>query len=60
MSKVHVKGELCHPVFRFLRAQEEIQWNFTKFAVNRRATEFIRYEARTVNMEGDILRFLGD
>lgn len=51
-AKIDVNGEHAHPLYRFLRSQvksvlgEAIQWNFTKFLVDRHGNVFRRYESK--------------
>ncbi len=53
LSKVVVKGEGICPLYQFLTSKEtnpkfagEIQWNFTKFLVNRKGEVVARFEPR--------------
>lgn len=52
-AKVEVNGEGADPLFQYLREQQpgegesnEIQWNFTKFLVNRNGEVVARYEPK--------------
>lgn len=52
-AKVEVNGESADPLFQYLREQQpgegesnEIQWNFTKFLVNRSGEVVARYEPK--------------
>ncbi|CAH1195942.1 MULTISPECIES: glutathione peroxidase [Paenibacillus] len=52
-AKVEVNGEGADPLFQYLREQQpgegesnEIQWNFTKFLVNRSGEVVARYEPK--------------
>jgi len=52
-AKVEVNGEGADPLFQYLREQQpgegesnEIQWNFTKFLVNRSGEVVSRYEPK--------------
>lgn len=52
MSKVSVKGEDAHPLYKQLSAQPapiggEPQWNFTKFLVDREGNVVARFEPKT-------------
>ena len=66
-SKVLVKGEQAHPLFRFLTSQQKgwlgtssIKWNFTKFLVDREGQVISRYGSRRTpaSLENDIVRAL--
>ncbi|SEN65649.1 glutathione peroxidase [Lihuaxuella thermophila] len=52
-SKVDVKGENAHPLFKYLTANapgflsKEIKWNFTKFLVNKQGEVVKRYSPTT-------------
>lgn len=52
-AKVDVNGQDAHPLFKFLKEQQpgasedsEIQWNFTKFLVNRSGEVVGRFEPK--------------
>ena len=51
--KIEVNGNLAHPLYQYLRKQNQqktdvkIEWNFTKFLVNRRGEVVSRYNAKT-------------
>jgi len=52
-AKIDVNGEDEHPLFAYLKEQQpgaaessDIQWNFTKFLVNRSGEVVARYEPR--------------
>lgn len=52
MSKISVKGEDAHPLYKQLAAQPapiggEPQWNFTKFLVDREGNVVARFEPKT-------------
>jgi glutathione peroxidase len=52
-EKIEVNGNLAHPLYQYLRKQNQqktdvkIEWNFTKFLVNRRGEVVSRYNAKT-------------
>lgn len=52
-EKIEVNGNLAHPLYQYLRKQNpqntdvKIEWNFTKFLVNRRGEVVSRYNAKT-------------
>jgi glutathione peroxidase len=53
-SKSHVKGEESNDVYKFLTSKEkagefggDIQWNFTKFLIDRNGKVVARFEPRT-------------
>jgi glutathione peroxidase len=52
-SKISVKGEDMHPLYRYLTGKESnpefagsITWNFNKFLVNRSGEIVARFESR--------------
>ena len=52
-SKIVVKGENVHPLYKFLTSKEtdpkfggDIDWNFAKFLVNRKGEVIARFKAR--------------
>ncbi|MCG7380720.1 glutathione peroxidase [Paenibacillus sp. ACRSA] len=67
-AKVDVNGEDAHPLFQYLREQQPgdgedntIQWNFTKFLVNREGEVVGRYEPKESPeaMTAEIEKLLG-
>ena len=56
-SKVEVNGDDAHPLFRWLRAErpaasgEAIEWNFTKFLLDRDGRPVRRYDPGTTPAE---------
>ena len=52
-EKIEVNGNTAHPLYQYLRKQNpqktdmKIEWNFTKFLVNRRGEVVSRYNAKT-------------
>lgn len=50
LAKIEVKGEAVHPLYRYLTGQiagpkgSEIQWNFTKFLIDRDGSVIERFE----------------
>ena len=67
-SKVEVNGDSAHPVFQWLKHEapgllgsEFIKWNFTKFLVDKTASEVRRYAPTVTPSEivTDIESFLG-
>lgn len=52
-EKIEVNGDQAHPLYQYLRKQNELQtdlkieWNFTKFLVNRHGEVVSRYNAKT-------------
>lgn len=52
-EKIDVNGNQAHPLYQYLRKQNadkidtKIEWNFTKFLVNRRGEVVGRYNAKT-------------
>jgi len=64
-SKVDVKGPNAHPIFTFLKSDEqagtkEIGWNFEKFLVDRRGKVAARYKTivNPMKMESKIVELL--
>ncbi|GIO33070.1 MULTISPECIES: glutathione peroxidase [Paenibacillus] len=66
-AKIDVNGEEEHPLFAYLKKEQpgtaessDIQWNFTKFLVNRSGEVVARYEPREVpeTMAGAIEQLL--
>jgi glutathione peroxidase len=54
MSKISVKGEDIHPLYKFLTEEPtagefkgEIGWNFTKFLIDRNGTVYARFASKT-------------
>eukprot|EP00941_MAST-03F_sp_MAST-3F-sp1_P002269 g2269.t1 len=60
MSKIRVNGLEAHKIFSFLTAggRNPVEWNFTKFIINRAATEFRRYNGAPNELEPLIEQFL--
>ncbi|UPK43589.1 glutathione peroxidase [Paenibacillus pabuli] len=67
-AKVDVNGEDAHPLFKYLREQQpgvgednSIQWNFTKFLVNREGEVVGRVEPKESpeSMTAEIEKLLG-
>lgn len=52
-EKIEVNGDHAHPLYLYLRKQNpqktdiKIEWNFTKFLINRRGEVTSRYNAKT-------------
>ena len=66
-SKIDVKGDNAHPLFRFLTQErkgllgtENIKWNFTKFLVNKEGEPVSRYAPSTTpdKIQSDIEKLL--
>jgi glutathione peroxidase len=59
-SKISVKGEDKHPLYRYLTEQSpfpgEVEWNFQKYLVDRKGNVVGRYHHRTKPLSQDILR----
>ena len=54
MSKISVKGEDKHPLYKFLTEEQtagefkgEIGWNFTKFLIDKNGNVFARFASKT-------------
>ncbi len=56
-DKVEVKGDLIHPLFKYLIAQEnpdftgDINWNFEKFLINEEGKLIHRYRSKVSPMD---------
>ena len=46
MAKVDVKGDDADPLFTWLTAGDDIQWNFTKFVIGRDGEVAERFDTR--------------
>jgi len=65
-SKIDVKGENAHPLFKYLTSEEKgmvtknIKWNFTKFLVNKEGDVVNRFAPQTKpeNIKEDIEKIL--
>ena len=55
-DKIEVNGEGAHPLYTWLKASNDIKWNFTKFLVSRDGKVLKRYEPRDKisDIEADI------
>jgi glutathione peroxidase len=58
-SKISVKGEDKHPLYRYLTEQSpfpgEVEWNFQKYLVDRKGNVVARYHHRTKPLSQEIL-----
>ena len=61
-SKISVKGDDQHPLYRYLTAEEtnsafagDVKWNFTKFLVNRDGAVVGRFESRVKPMSDEVV-----
>ncbi len=61
-SKISVKGDDQHPLYRYLTAEEsnpafagDVKWNFTKFLVNRDGVVIGRFESRVKPLSDEIV-----
>ncbi|HSQ74234.1 MAG TPA: glutathione peroxidase [Bacteroidota bacterium] len=61
-SKISVKGDDQHPLYRYLTAEETnsafagtVKWNFTKFLVNRDGVVVGRFDSRVKPMSDEIV-----
>lgn len=61
-DKIDVKGAATHPLYAFLKKRQtgEIEWNYTKFLVDRNGIPIRRYKpiADPKNFESDIVAAL--
>ena len=57
-DKIDVNGENAHPLYRFLKQDTDIKWNFTKFLVGSDGRVLKRYEPadKISNIESEILK----
>lgn len=59
-SKISVKGEDKHPLYRYLTEQSpfpgEVEWNFQKYLVDRSGNVVARYHHRTKPLADEIVR----
>jgi glutathione peroxidase len=59
-SKISVKGEDQHPLYRYLTEKSpfpgEVEWNFQKYLVDRKGNVVARYHHRTKPLSDDIVR----
>jgi glutathione peroxidase len=58
-SKISVKGEDTHPLYRYLTEQSpfpgEVEWNFQKYLVDRNGNVIARYHHRTKPLSQEIV-----
>ncbi|RCK68589.1 glutathione peroxidase [Desertihabitans brevis] len=67
-AKIEVNGDGAHPLYQWLRGEEgdvpgaAIEWNFTKFLIDRDGRVLERYAPQTepASLTGDIERALAD
>jgi glutathione peroxidase len=61
-SKISVKGDDKHPLYRYLTEQTafpgEVEWNFQKYLVDRNGNVVARYHHRTKPLSDEIVRDL--
>jgi len=59
MSKISVKGDDKHPLFTYLTEQSnmpgEIEWNFTKFLIDRDGKLVARYKSKTTPEDTELV-----
>ena len=59
-SKISVKGEDKHPLYRYLTEQSpfpgEVEWNFQKYLVDRTGNVIARYHHRTRPLSDEVVR----
>ena len=59
-SKISVKGEDKHPLYRYLTEQSpfpgEVEWNFQKYLVDREGNIAARYHHRTAPLSDEVVR----
>ncbi|MDP5275410.1 glutathione peroxidase [Chengkuizengella axinellae] len=67
-TKVDVNGEHVHPLFTYLKQEapsesgaEDIEWNFTKFLIDKSGKRISRYSPKTnpLEMKNEIEQLLG-
>ena len=58
-SKISVKGENKHPLYRYLTEQSsfpgEVEWNFQKYLVDRTGNVIARYHHRTKPLSDEVV-----
>ncbi|CAK9301556.1 unnamed protein product [Gordionus sp. m RMFG-2023] len=61
-SKIDVNGDNCIPLFKFLKKNEDISWNFAKFLINRQGKIVKRYGTKEepFTFENDIVHLLDE
>jgi glutathione peroxidase len=61
-SKISVKGDDKHPLYRYLTEQSpfpgEVEWNFQKYLVDRQGNVVARYHHRTKPLSEEVVREL--
>ncbi len=62
-SKISVKGEDIHPLYRYLTDPEEhgefggkINWNFNKFLIGKNGATIARYPSKMEPLDPDLIR----
>jgi glutathione peroxidase len=59
-SKISVKGEDKHPLYRYLTEQSpfpgEVEWNFQKYLIDRSGNVIARYHHRTKPLSDEVVR----
>jgi glutathione peroxidase len=59
-SKISVKGDDKHPLYRYLTEQSpfpgEVEWNFQKYLVDRSGRVVARYHHRTKPLAGEVVK----
>lgn len=59
MSKISVKGEDKHPLYAYLTLESpfagEIEWNFTKFILDRTGKPAARFTPKTVPDSDEVI-----
>ncbi len=58
-SKISVKGNDIHPMYKYLTTEtafkEEIEWNFTKFLVDRNGSVIARYASKVKPSDKEVV-----
>ncbi len=64
MSKVSVKGKDKHPLFVYLTEQSslpgEIQWNFSKFLLDKNGRLVARYPSKVTPLDSELVSTVED
>ena len=60
-SKIEVNGPNANALYTYLRKEEPIKWNFTKFLVDREGNVVKRFESKTTpeSIEPEVVALLG-
>jgi len=59
-SKIHVRGEEIHPLYRYLTSRPapiggDVRWNFQKYLVDRQGRVVMRFDPRVEPLHADVV-----